>query len=124
MNDPSFWVYKDNAHDPERHERERAKNGFSTYDWWNFNSYLSWVIRQGLARFRDGGVGFPVGLTEEEWDQILEKMIDAFEAFEELESMKSYTDRSVSFSEWSAPYKARWEEGSKLFIEYFFHLWD
>ena len=124
MTDPTVWVYDDNKHDPEKHKRERVENGFSTYDWWNFNSYLAWVIKNGLAKFIDEGVGHPAHLTESQWKQTLGKIIDAFEAFEELESMESWDNKTVPYAEWAAPYKARWDEGSKLFIENFFSLWD
>ena len=130
MKDPSRWVYEQ-EHEPgtvgrlnvEKHETERIQNGFSDCDWFNFNSYLAWIIHGGLVKFRNEGSGFPANLTKETWHFMLDTMIDGFEAFAELESMEDW-DTHVPYDEWAAPIQARWESGKQLFIDNFENLWD
>jgi len=132
MKDPSRWVYKgknvkDEKYDTEKHERQRAKRGFSTYDWWGFDSYLTFVIIGGLKKFKKDGMGYPGSLLSMDgWLEILDDMIDGFEALEELKSMRDFdtSDGVKSYDEWAKPLLERWEKGSKLFIEYYPDLWD
>lgn len=119
MDDPSAWVYEDKDEDEQdRHEQERAKNGFSVFDWWNFNSYLDWVIIQGLEKFKNGS-GFPVfgGVkTMDDWRSVLDKMIEGFKAHDRLAN--DWNKKTMEAD------KAAWEEGSALFIKYYSSLWD
>lgn len=132
MDDPSAWVYKEDhgaptkiKYDAEKHRSQRAEYGFSTYDWWNFNSYLCWVIIGGLERFKTGS-GHPVygGVNSmEDWVATLDKMIEGFKARAELDSdfpPRGWSDRDA----WYEERGAKWEEGSRLFIEFFPSLWD
>ncbi len=121
MDDPSKWVYKTEGetYDTIRHEGERVENGFSTYDWWNFNSYLNWVIIQGLEKFKKDGAGHPVygGVeTMEDWREVLDKMIAGFRAQERLTNMTNTATLKAD--------TAVWEEGSALFIKFYSSLWD
>jgi hypothetical protein len=97
---------------------ERMTNGFSVYDWWNFNNYLSWVIIQGLEKFKDGA-GHPVNdeiNSMDDWRAILDKMIVGFKAMERL-----MDDFDITTAEED---RALWEEGSALFVKYYPTLWD
>lgn len=76
MYDINDWVK------PERisiHRSQRALRGFSDFDWWSFDTYISWVIATALTKFRDEGIGYPVMYTEEEWKAILDVAIEGFE---------------------------------------------
>lgn len=119
MKDPSIWVYTEHPdYDTELHEGERAKNGFSKYDWWNFNSYLDWVIIQGLEKFKTGS-GHPVyGEVQnmEDWCAVLDKMIAGFEAHNRL--MNDYDPKTAEQD------RVVWEEGSALFMKFYDSLWD
>lgn len=129
MKDPSKWLYSPDKpgilgdKDIDQHKNERIQNGFSVFDWLNFNAYLSWVIHQGLLKFRKEGNGYPAHLTEETWNFMLDEMIDGFEAFYELESMDTW-NTEVSYDEWAEPLLARWKVGKQLFIDNFENLWD
>jgi hypothetical protein len=129
MEDPSSWVYEDD-NDPkhdysvEEHRRLRAERGFSTYDWWNFNSYLSWVIIQGLEKFKTGA-GHPVygGVaTMEEWVAVLDEMIDGFKAIEAI--VEHDRPKDIPYDEWEAGLRAKWERGMELFTTFYGSLWD
>lgn len=124
MKDPTLWVNDSKRHSKKRHEKERLENGFSTYDWWNFNSYLSWVIIGGLKKFLKDGNGYPGGTTKEEWDKDLQTMIEGFEANEALQGFEGYGFNNVTYEEWSKPLEDKWERGIKLFLENYGTLWD
>lgn len=124
MKDPTNWIKKKSHNaDPRKHARQRAKRGFSDYDWWNFNDYLSFVIIGGLEKFKTGS-GYPANLSgPDEWVEILDKMIDGFKAHQVWTSLDTW-DMKQPLAEWEEPYKAKWKEGSDLFIEYYGSLWD
>lgn len=121
MDDPSIWVYEkaslsEKPYDVHEHEQERATQGFSTYDWWNFNSYLTFVIVGGLRKFLVDGNGYPAAFGSiEEWNVILEKMIAGFEMSEEIHN---------SFEVATPDQSAVVDEGMELFAKHYADLWD
>lgn len=126
--DPTAWINKADhvtKEQVEKHYADRAKNGFSWYDWINFHNYLSFVIIGGLKKFRADAAGYPSSVTEDEWNEILDKMIAGFEANQTMADMTGWDHQgSQSYTEWAKPYAEKWEEGSALFIKYYSSLWD
>jgi hypothetical protein len=59
-----------------RHERERVNHGFSWYDWISFDTYICLVIADAVADFRLKGAGYPMGMEEQEWHDLLHKIED------------------------------------------------
>lgn len=53
------------------HQRGRIKNGYSWYDWISFDTYVCQVIADACQGFRLHGAGYPTGMTEEEWHDVL-----------------------------------------------------
>jgi hypothetical protein len=125
MEDPSKWVYTaGETYSPSQHESERASNGFSTYDWWNFCDYMSWVNIQALEKFKTGA-GYPGDLAEaphgngggmEAWVAELDIMIDGFNAH--LEMQNNWRESTVKDC------KARYDKGMALYAKRFSSLWD
>lgn len=132
MKDPSNWVFdkrdtEQGTYDAKKHIKQRSKRGFSDYDWWNFSSYLSFVIIGGLEEFRRNGKGYPGGMSYAEWLVALDKMIAGFKAQEKMVSLKGFKpgkDYVISYDEWAKPLLEAWDEGSALFIEHYGALWD
>jgi hypothetical protein len=122
MKDPSLWVLTSKRrnggnYDAEAHFSERASQGFSEYDWWNFNNYLAWIITAGLEKFKTQGFGFPGNLSgEDEWHREIDIMLDGFAAFYEIEDWEFTVDYEAA--------KARLDKGLEKFSEYFTSLWD
>lgn len=83
------------------------EKGFEPTETWNLDITLSkWIIPR-LEYFIEVHDGHPVDLTEEEWNNILNKMLDAFK-------QASYdVDENTEVV----------EEGLNLFAKYFGHLW-
>lgn len=131
-NDPTGWIYKMDSHvnieNQQKHKDDRVKDGFSFYDWTSFHSYLTFVILGGLRKFRTDGCGHPGDLTEQEWDDILAQMIEGFEAERELDTMESWIPRwaggTQTHDEWAKPLQEKFDNGMRLFAQYYQHLWD
>lgn len=53
----------------EAHRKERANRGFSDEDWWNFDTYIAWVICGAVEKMRaDGHTMFSYDdVPESEW---------------------------------------------------------
>lgn len=62
--------FKNNPKKLKRHRSERSKNGFSTFDWWSFDTYIAGVIGRAVAKFRDDGVGYPGDMTPESFNKL------------------------------------------------------
>ncbi len=122
MLDPTLWVYENrDKYDTDQHETERASNGFSTYDWWNFCDYTAWVNIQALERFKTG-VGHPVVPGEcetmEDWVAELDVMINGFKSHLTLQN--DYPESQAEADELRAVY----EKGLALYVKRFSSLWD
>ena len=122
MIDPSLWVHEhtganDEPYDVAKHTAERVANGFSTYDWWNTNSYLNFVIIGMLKKFKSDGCGFPGHMTSDEWNTTLDVMIEGFEAAEEI------VNGEYSLASFDGLELTR-KRGMDLFVENYLTLWD
>lgn len=126
MSDPSAWVLESDKHDTEKHKTERAEQGFSTYDWWNFFDYISWVNINALEKFKTGA-GYPGNLSGmDEWSDLLDQMIDGFKAAIEIGNMEYYDpdDNREENDARAAAVVARKDKGLALYAKYFTSLWD
>lgn len=52
--------------------------GFAQFETWNLYYSLALEIYPRLCYFREIAGGYPLGLNEKEWDEILDQMIHAF----------------------------------------------
>lgn len=114
--------------DPEKHRDERATYGFSEYDWWNFNSYLAWVILQALARFAERGNGYPMrgeNHTYEQWINLIGVMEEGFVLV--LREDEYPGIRELGVDDWKKANDVanrRIKIALDVFSEYFTSLWD
>jgi len=58
---------------------QRGLRGYSTWDLWNFGDYVVSLNARGLKDFKKDCNGVPLPLKLNEWDDILDEMIRAFE---------------------------------------------
>jgi hypothetical protein len=98
---------------------QHKTRGFCDSETWSLDSVICKFILPRLKRFRELNTGFPYGLTENEWDAILEEMIFAFEwnINEEAEILQKLSQEEN---------KKNWErqkKGIELFAKYFGDLW-
>lgn len=102
---------------------QRGRNGYSDYDLWSFDSYLSKVISKALIQLRDKGHGYPGELCdgcmkayeehechgEEAWSAILTEISEAF-------AMDKFDIDNFD--------EERFNRGMALFVKHFNNMWD
>ena len=103
--------------------RERLERGFDDTEIWNLCDTVAMFILPRLKRFKEVNKGYPAELTPEGWDEVIEKMIYAFEHSE-------YEDLDYDGKNWfELPETEKNEilckitEGLNLFARHFFDLW-
>jgi hypothetical protein len=91
---------------------QRRTRGWDDSTTWSLDSSLSTLILPRLRRFKAVTIAYPSDMTEQAWDEALDKMIAAFEF-------------GASQERWSADSAeyTRHQEGLDLFAKYFWALW-
>lgn len=95
--------------------KQRLENGFDESETWSLDSTIARFIYPRLKCFYNDGDIFshPGNLSSEEWEQIVEKMVKAFELIVTVEDLKRTKEENAII-----------DEGLDLFKEYFFDLWN
>jgi hypothetical protein len=95
-------------------EKERViKIEIEKFDTWNLDHTLALIILPCLQQFRKQDIGFPGELTMKKWNNILDRMIEAFDIIAN-EDGNYGVESNVN----------KIERGLKLFAKYYMHLWD
>lgn len=89
-------------------KQQRLERGFDDSETWALDCTIAKFIEPRLRRFKEIKAGYPAIMSEEKWDDILDKMIYAFECINK---------DTISDNEDSV------DEGLDLFRKYFFNLW-
>ena len=122
--------YKDN--DSER----EVSISIDNYDTWSMDSTLSLLIHPMLVQLKATQHGHPANMTEQEWDEILDEMIWAFEQkcrddweSDYYEYEDDNTERFGMKLVWedragAKAHQERMSNGFKLFGKYYENLWD
>ena len=63
--------------------KERAQKGWSSYDVWDFDTYLAQVISGALEFFAENHQSHPYDLTPEEWSAQLQYIAKCFKTYNE-----------------------------------------
>lgn len=95
---------------------QRGKRGFADCDVWSLDNYLLSWLPDAIAQIRDYP-GHPEGLSTDEWQEILDKMIIGFDCGYRLINLEFYSvDDGYLLQE-------NVDVALDLFREHFFHLW-
>ena len=112
---------------------------FSRKENWNLNKHLALCIHDGLLQFKNSDrMGHPGDISEEIWEEYLDKMLysfeeisiyhkhDPYEIYFKENGKKEYNDFEVpdTVLEESKKYKEKIKEGLDLFSKYYMDLWD
>ena len=89
-------------------KQQRLDRGFDNSELWNLDCTILKFVLPRLKAFRETTCGHPGDITEEEWDEMLGKMI---------KSIEDILDDNIPDTEKNY-------EGFELFKERFFSLWD
>lgn len=71
-------AYRSAIYWPVRTFWERGRKGVGISDTWGLDTYISKVMAEGIARLRADAHGYPMTLTEGEWDSVLAEMEQGF----------------------------------------------
>jgi hypothetical protein len=104
---------KDDNREPE-YLKQRLKYGFDNSELWSLDSTIACFILPRLKRFRKiaVGTGHPARYEKNEWSNIVDKIIEAFEILASDDSYISTDEQDKII-----------DEGLKLFAENFRSLW-
>jgi len=121
---------------------QRGKRGWADCDWWSMDYYLAGIIIPMLKELKANTISYPGvrdASTPEKWDALLDEMIEGFEAAQRVledEYYKEVSGDSIEAIRNATPGEIRkWGElnladqklfykNGKLFIKWFFDLWD
>ena len=102
-----------------RHLKQLKSNGFSDSETWGLYEVIIDFILPRLIRFKEVNNGYPAGMTQEEWDNIIDKMIFSFQWFKDDDK---FLHTTMNVDERAAG-ERKYEEGIDLFAKYFRYLW-
>lgn len=91
---------------------QRLERGFDDSETWSLDSSIARFILPRLIRFKEINAGYPGTISEQEWDDILDRMILAF----------SLLASDVVFCTGKEDQK-KIDEGLALFAKWYQHLW-
>ncbi len=110
------------------------QRGFRGYDdtcYWDLGSHLAEYILPKLKHFKENTHTYPgtkEASTPEKWNKTLDKMVYSFERVVEDDFLGYWNEDKnyyVSYSDKKQKeIQKRYEEGMKLFAEYFRAMWD
>ena len=102
-----------------RHIKQLKLNGFTDSETWGLDSVIAEFILPRLIRFKELNIGFPDVFTFDSWNDVIDKMIFAFDWSLNCDDEKY---DNLSKEEQEINWK-KYEEGMQLFAKYFRHLW-
>jgi hypothetical protein len=97
----------------KKYSKQRKKRGFDDSETWSLTDTICHFTIPRLKRFKQVNNGYPAYLTEESWNEVLDKIILAFEL----------TSRDEGARDWNEEEHKQLEEGLDLFRKHFFDLW-
>jgi hypothetical protein len=122
---------------PYKDDSEREVSiSIDNYDTWSMDSTLSLLIHPMLVQLKATQHGHPANMTEQEWDEILDEMIWAFEQkcrddweSDYYEYEDDNTERFGLKLVWedragAKAHQERMSNGFMLFGKYYENLWD
>lgn len=103
---------------------QRGKRGWADCDWWNMDAYLVEIILPMLKHLKENEIGYPgygKASTPKKWGALLDEMIEGFEIAKKITD-DNYDPRTYIVD--LKTDKKLFEKKAKIFITWFFHLWD
>jgi hypothetical protein len=115
--------------------KQRTSIKIHNYDTWSMDDTLAPIILPMLKQLQETKHGYPGNLTEQEWDDILDEMIWAFEEKCKDDWQDQYygphipNDGGIGNFEWIdrdglEKHQERMSNGFRLFGKYYENLWD
>lgn len=99
-----------------KYSYQRLTRGFDDTATWNIDYHLATQIPAMIKVMKSRKIGYPEGLSEIEWANILENICIGFDAYAELDDV--YDIETIKLE------TEKFEEGFVLFHKYYSYLWD
>ena len=93
---------------------QRIKYGWCDKDTWNIDMWFLAIIPPMLQHLRDNKHGYPEGMEEDEWNNILETMIAVFTKADNKVNEELTPEEADEYK----------NKGFEFFSKYFWNLWD
>lgn len=97
---------------------QRMTRGWDDSEMWSLDHNLAKLILPRLKHFKEVRGGYPTFLSDKEWDEIIGKMVFAFEHY-----AGNPWDLDWKFTPEAEDKKKQIQEGLDLFAKYYGHLW-
>tara|TARA_R110002153_G_scaffold250586_1_gene407391 strand:+ start:202 stop:582 length:381 start_codon:yes stop_codon:yes gene_type:complete len=114
-----YWLDRLFGYSP----KQKTSIRIDRWDTWSMDHTLAHIVLPMLVQLKETQHGYPHGLTEQEWDEVLDEMIWAFEQKCRDDWMEDY-DYNKWDSEGAKVHQERMTNGFKLFGKYYENLWD
>lgn len=120
--DENYWLFNKDNQDDSRYVPD--EDGFVDAEHFNLDTSLSLYIYSQLCYFRDYPMtcGTPVGMTHEQWEGIVNSMIEAFKLMI-VEDNESWTLTEKERKYHSKNRSKKINHGLRMFIKYYHNLW-
>lgn len=113
-------------------KKQRAKQGYCDEDIYDMYDWFLNIVPRMLTDFNKNRIGYPCDLTNEEWNNIIERIIFCLaEANEDTCTQTNELSPKTNPTEWQrreselVKYRdSMLKEGLELFTKYFWDLWD
>ena len=113
------WLYDWFGYTP----KQKTKIRIDKHDTWSMDNTLAHIILPMLVQLKETKHTYPSKLTEQEWDDVLDEMIWAFEQKCRDDWMEDYY-----YNKWDQEgmkaHQERMDNGFLLFGKYYESLWD
>lgn len=114
---------------------QRKERGFDDSELWSLDTTIAKFLLPRIKRYREVHCGYPASLTNERWNEILDKMVAAFEVYLYDNDLINSEDTIKKFHKQGILGKkktleeclkthADFEEGIEYFHKYWTWLWD
>lgn len=122
----NFFVY---GYDGFRARCQRFKRGWSYGDVWGMDSWFKRTVKPMLEHLLENHAAYPGIVTNEEWEAILQEMIDCLSLMDEdaaIEHLGIADDdySPTSYQKVNALMDEKKDRFFELFSEWFYYLWD
>ena len=103
---------------------QRGSRGWADCDVWSIDCYISEIMPDMIDRLQSNGHGYPMELTQEEWDKILVTMKEGFLASKRMQNLEYEHEPGDTVWPQYDEDKKKFDEALELFCKYYFDLWD
>ena len=112
-----------------KHRCQRFYRGYSWVDASEIDKYFINTIKPMLCDMRDNHTSYPAELTAEEWNDILQEMIDLISHMDKDTVYQKFSGPNGEISAEQFAYAEQFVEEQKtkffeMFSKWFYYLWD